>query len=59
MTILSISITSHDRIIRKSSELTWRAVSVHKMPEGAEKRKVANELGDQAVKYILKLLRID
>ena len=45
-------------IIRKCTETAWDAVFVHKMPEGSEKRKKANELGHTASKLILDLIRI-
>lgn len=57
--ILSIDTTNKDKIIRKCAEISWCAVSNHKMPEGPEKRKKSNEIGYRAVKHILELLRIN
>ncbi len=55
--ILSINTISDEGLILKSSRIAWNAVSVHKMSEGTEKRKKANELGYNASKLILELLR--
>jgi len=54
---LSTDLNRENDIIYKCSETSWRAVSVHKMSDGTEKRKMANELGYNAVKLILELLR--
>lgn len=55
---MSIDITGNqDDLIIKSSQYAWRAVSIHKMVDGPEKRKKANELGHILVRHILALLR--
>jgi hypothetical protein len=54
---LSINTTKND-LIRKCTETSWYAVSIHKMDEGTEKRKKANELGYNTAKLLLELLRI-
>ena len=55
---MSINTTDEKDLIRKCTEISWYAVSLHKMDEGTEKRKKANELGHSAAKLILELLRI-
>ena len=54
-----IDTVNQNDIIRKCTETAWDAVFVHKMPEGSEKRKKANELGHTASKLILDLIRIE
>jgi len=54
---LSTDLNNETDLILKCSETSWRAVSIHKMADGSEKRKMANELGYNTVKLILELLR--
>ncbi|MCZ7399619.1 MAG: hypothetical protein O8C62_08075 [Candidatus Methanoperedens sp.] len=54
---MSTDLNEEDDTILKCSETSWRAVTIHKMTDGTEKRKMANELGYNAVKLILELLR--
>ena len=55
---MSINTTNENDLIRKCTETSWYAVSIHKMADGAEKRKKANELGYNTARLILELLRI-
>ena len=55
---MSINTTDKNDLIRKCTETSWYAVSIHKMNEGTEKRKKANELGHNTAKLLLELLRI-
>ena len=56
---MSINTTNKNDLIRKCTETSWYAVSIHKMDEGTEKRKKANELGYDTTRLILELLRMD
>ena len=58
MSTLSINTTNENDLIRKCTETSWYAVSIHKMADGAEKRKKANELGYNTARLILEVLRI-
>lgn len=55
---MSTNSINENELILKCSETSWRGVSIHKMAEGTEKRKKANDLGYKAVKLILELLRL-
>lgn len=54
---MSINTTNENDLIRKCTETSWYAVSIHKMAEGTEKRKKANELGYDTTRLVLELLR--
>ena len=55
---MSINTTSKNDLIRKCTETSWYAVSIHKLAEGTQKRKRANELGYDTTRLILELLRM-
>ncbi|KAF5432894.1 hypothetical protein C5S39_02530 [Candidatus Methanophagaceae archaeon] len=54
---LSINTANGNDLIRKCTETSWYAVSIHKMAEGTKKRKKANELGYDTTRLLLELLR--
>ena len=54
---MSINTTNKNDLICKCTETSWYAVSIHRMAEGSEKRKKANELGYDTTRLILGLLR--
>lgn len=45
-------------LIRKGTEASWYAVTIHKMADGAEKREKANELGYNTARLVQELLYI-
>ena len=57
MSTLSINTANGNDLIRKCTETSWYAVSIHKMAEGTKKRKKANELGYDTTRLLLELLR--